>query len=127
MFMWFTDLNKGMLNHRPKEADRRLHIYIYIIYTLFTTTSTIIPPGAVDVVPRSRPVVAGASSPYIEFAYAQRVKALEQQARGVHWSVARQLELVSADAAGLRQGPKSAEAAKNAREELRNRLASQRP
>lgn len=52
---------------------------------------------------------------------AQRVKALEQQARGGHWSVARQLELVSADAAGLSQGPESAEA------ELRNRLASQRP
>ena len=58
---------------------------------------------------------------------AQRVKALEQQARGGHWSVARQLELVSADAAGLSQGPESAEAARNAREELRNRLASQRP
>ena len=58
---------------------------------------------------------------------AQRVKALEQQSRGGHWSVARQLELVSADATGLSQGPESAEAARNAREELRNRLASQRP
>ena len=58
---------------------------------------------------------------------AQRVKALEQQARGGHWSVARQLELVSADAADLSQGPESAEAARNAREELRNRMASQRP
>ena len=22
MFMWFTDLNKGMLNHRPKKSNR---------------------------------------------------------------------------------------------------------
>ena len=57
---------------------------------------------------------------------AQRVKALEQQVHGGHWTVARQLELVSADQAGLSQGSEGAEAAKMAREELRNRLASQR-
>ena len=58
---------------------------------------------------------------------AQRVKALDQQIRGGHWTVARQLELVSADAAGLSKGPEGQEAAKLAREELRDRLASQRP
>ena len=45
--------------------------------------------------------------------------------RGGHWTVARQLELVSADAAGLSKGPEGQEAAKLAREELRDRLASQ--
>ena len=58
---------------------------------------------------------------------AQRVKALDQQIRGGHWTVARQLELVSADSAGLSKGPEGQEAAKLAREELRDRLASQRP
>ena len=58
---------------------------------------------------------------------AQRIKALDQQIRGGHWTVARQLELVSAEAAGLSKGPEGQEAAKLAREELRDRLASQRP
>ena len=58
---------------------------------------------------------------------AQRVKALDQQIRGGHWPVARQLELVSADSVGLSKGPEGQEAAKLAREELRDRLASQRP
>ena len=58
---------------------------------------------------------------------AQRVKALEQQVHGGHWTVARQLELVSADQTGLSQGSEGAEAATLAREELKNRLASQRP
>ena len=58
---------------------------------------------------------------------AQRVKALDQQIRGGHWTVARQLELVSADSMGLSKGPEGQEAAKLAREELRDRLASQRP
>lgn len=57
----------------------------------------------------------------------QRFKALEQQARGAHWTVARQLELVSADAVGLSQGAEGAEAARLAREEARNRSAVQRP
>lgn len=57
----------------------------------------------------------------------QRFKALEQQARGAHWTVARQLELVSADAVGLSQGAEGAEAARLAREEARNRTAVQRP
>ena len=57
----------------------------------------------------------------------QRFKALEQQARGAHWSVARQLELVSADSVGLSQGAEGAEAARLAREEARNRTAVQRP
>ena len=58
---------------------------------------------------------------------AQRVKALDQLIRGGHWTVARQLELVSADSVGLSKGPEGQEAAKLAREELRDRLASQRP
>ena len=29
--MWFTDLNKGMLNHRSKKATTRLQVYIYIL------------------------------------------------------------------------------------------------
>ena len=58
---------------------------------------------------------------------AQRVKALEQQIHGGHWTVARQLELVSADASGLSKGTEGAEAAKLAREELRNRIQAQRP
>ena len=58
---------------------------------------------------------------------AKRVKALEQQIRGGHWTVARQLELVSADSAGSSNCPEGAEAAKLAREERRNQLASQRP
>lgn len=57
----------------------------------------------------------------------QRFKALEQQARGAHWTVARQLELVSADSVGLSQGAEGAEAARLAREEARNRSAVQRP
>lgn len=58
---------------------------------------------------------------------AQRTKALDQQIRGGHWTVARQMELVSADSAGLSKAPEGQEAAKPAREELRNRLATQRP
>lgn len=58
---------------------------------------------------------------------AQRTKALDQQICGGHWTVARRMELVSADSAGLSKGPEGQEAAKMAREELRNRLASQRP
>ena len=58
---------------------------------------------------------------------AQRVKALEQQIHGGHWTVARQLELVSADTSGLSKGTEGAEAAKLAREELRNRIQAQRP
>ena len=42
----------------------------------------------------------------------QRFKALEQQARGAHWTVARQLELVSADSVRLSQGAEGAEAAR---------------
>ena len=58
---------------------------------------------------------------------AQRVKALEQQIHGGHWTVARQLELVSAESSGLSKGTEGAEAAKLAREELRNRIQAQRP
>ena len=44
-----------------------------------------------------------------------------------HWTVARQLELVSAESSGLSKGTEGAEAAKLAREELRNRIQAQRP
>ena len=45
----------------------------------------------------------------------------------VAWTVARQMELVSADSVGLSQDAESAEAARMAQEEMRNRLATQRP
>ena len=30
MFMWFTDLNKGMLNHRPQKSNHELAGYAFV-------------------------------------------------------------------------------------------------
>lgn len=57
----------------------------------------------------------------------QRLKSLESMARGSHWAVARQLELVKADSQGLTGETENLAAARKAREESKLRNMLQQP
>ena len=57
----------------------------------------------------------------------QRLKALENVARGSHWSVGRQLELVRSDMAGLTNETEGLDAARRAKEEEKLRSVLTRP
>eukprot|EP00435_Cladocopium_sp_Y103_P042229 s1097_g11.t1 len=60
-------------------------------------------------------------------AAAQRLKALEMQSQGVHWTVAQQQELLTVEGASMSTTPEFTEAARRAREEGRARLDASRP
>ena len=57
---------------------------------------------------------------------AQRLKSLETISKGTHWSIGRQLELVRAEATGITDESEGLQAARQAREEERFRLALSR-
>ena len=57
----------------------------------------------------------------------QRAKSLEATLKGGHYTVSRQLELVGADQVTMAEAGESYEAAKHAREDLRNKSMGSRP
>ena len=57
----------------------------------------------------------------------QRLKALEAGARGAHWTVSRQMELIKAEAVSIAEDEEARQAAKRAREEERLRGMVSRP
>ena len=69
---------------------------------------------AVDTLLRGRPAAACDI-------ISRRLKALEAMARGSHWTVARQLELIRADGLSMTEESESLEAARRARDEERLR------
>ena len=58
---------------------------------------------------------------------AQRMKSLEASARGTHWSVARQLELIRGEGTSMAEEAETLDAARRAREEEKLRSMTSRP